>query len=83
MTDKHFEIHVLLGNTCFKFLCTTLNEAYSAICDILCNIIKPDLDIGIELDRAMEALVDIKSRQRGCYNSSIYEYSVFIRDGEV
>lgn len=87
MENKHFVITVCLGNTNFRFECTTLNEAYAAIMDALQFLPPVYTDdyssITKELDDAMEALVGLKNGTCQHYTGTRYNYGIRICDGEV
>lgn len=73
---KHFVIAISAGSHEFEYMCSTISEAYDAICDAVMVF-----GIDANLNTLMESLVDMN---RGKLKSTkIHRLRIIIAEGEV
>lgn len=76
---KHFEIHYLIGHSCFEYKCTTAREAFDAMRDLANH--DGRLGSAIDLDKVMIAIVDVMRGDKTSYH--LGSARLTYRDGEV
>lgn len=73
---KHFEVTIGARSHDFACRCSTISEAFEAICDA-----SKEFGIETDLDAAMEGLVNLK---RGiCQYVGMYRLAITVEDDEV
>lgn len=73
---KHYEIAIQAERHQFLYECSTISEAYDAICDASVTF-----GIGFDLNKVMITLVEMHNGK--IRSSEMYRLSIYIKDGEV
>lgn len=73
---KHYEIKISANAHDFEYKCSTISEAYDAICDA-----SAVFGIKVELDTVMEKLVDMKNGN--LQKTTTHRVTIAVADGEV